>query len=89
MAYIQVIRPREARGELHDAYAEGTREIGGDRGVAMSMAMWNIMQVFSLRPTYVRAITRGFVRSMWGGSLGRLTKEAIAVAVSKANRCHY
>ena len=89
MAYIRVIGPREAGGALRKAYEEIGCDLAGVRFAPNSLAVWNIMRLFSLRPTYLRAVSRGFVLTMWGGDLRREAKEAIAVAVSATNDCHY
>jgi hypothetical protein len=49
----------------------------------------NIMRVFSLRPAFLRAFERAFLLTMWEGVLRRQGKEALGVAVSRTNHCHY
>jgi alkylhydroperoxidase family enzyme len=89
MAYIRVIGPRKASGELREVYDEIGSDLAGGRFAPNALAVWNIMRLFSLRPAYLRAVSRGFVLMMWSGNLRRETKEAIAVAVSATNDCQY
>jgi alkylhydroperoxidase family enzyme len=89
MAFIRTISPRVATGELREAYLQIRRDMVGQRPVLLGMAVWNIMRVFSLRPAFLRAFERAFQFTMWGGVLDRKMKEAIGVAVSRTNQCHY
>jgi hypothetical protein len=78
MAYIETIPPRAAKGELRDAYLQIRRDMVGRRPVFLGMAVWNIMQVFSLRPAFLMAFERAFLFTMWGGVLRREAKERSA-----------
>jgi len=89
MAYIRTISPWQARGELRRVYQEIRRDMVGSRPFPLALTAWNIMRVFSLRPTLLRAFERCFLLTMWGGRLRRQAKEALGVTVSQANRCEY
>jgi alkylhydroperoxidase family enzyme len=89
MAYIRQIGRREAGDALRAIYDEIGSDLVGKRFARNEVAVWNIMRLFSLRPAYLRAVSRGFVLMMWSGNLRRKAKEAIAVAVSATNNCHY
>src|SRR5262249_11286702 len=89
MAYIDTIGPLQAQGELRVAYREFRHDIVGRLPVPSSLAVWNIVRVFSFRPALLRAFGRCFVLTMWGGTLARSAKEAIGVTVARANSCHY
>jgi len=89
MAYIDAIDPLRARGELRRAYRDLRHEIVGWLPVPSSLAVWNIVRVFSLRPALLRAFGRCFILTMWGGTLARSAKEAIGVTVARANSCRY
>jgi hypothetical protein len=89
MAFIRTIPPRVAKRELREAYLQIRRDMVGRRPLFLGMAVWNIMRVFSLRPAFLMAFERAFQFTMWGGVLRRTKKEAIGVAVSRTNQCHY
>jgi hypothetical protein len=89
MAYIQTIPPWRARGELRNVYRQVHQDLLGRFPIPLSMTPVNILHAFSLRPTFLRAFERWFIRTMWGGELRRQAKEAIAVAVAQAQRCPY
>jgi alkylhydroperoxidase family enzyme len=89
MPYIRMIPPREARGGLRRVYEEIRRDMVGRRPVPLGSAVVNVMRAFSLRPAFLRAFEQAFLHTMWGGVLRRQAKEAIGVAVSRTNRCHY
>lgn len=81
MAWIKVIPPSEAAGELAEQYARM-------RGPAGNVA--NILTVHSLNPPALRAHYDLYRTIMFGRSgLSRAQREMIAVVVSKANHCHY
>jgi hypothetical protein len=89
VAHIRVIHPGDARGELKEVYEEIRRDMVGRRPVPLASSVWNIMRVFSLRPAFLRAFERAFLLTMWEGVLRRQGKEALGVAVSRTNHCHY
>jgi len=84
MARIQVIPPSRAGGRLHEAYAA----VAVPQQRSLPLPTPNIMQVFSLRPDYLEAVGK-YWHTLWSGTLSRVNKEMIAVAVSKATQCHY
>jgi alkylhydroperoxidase family enzyme len=89
VAHIEMIHPRQARGELREVYEQIRRDMVGRWPVPLASSVWNIMRAFSLRPALLRAFESAFLRTMWGGTLRRSAKEALGVAVSGANNCHY
>lgn len=89
MPFIKTISVREANDELRAIYRMIHSDMVGSVPIPVEWAVWNIMQVFSLRPRFLWAFARGFRHFMWDGELSRLAKEAIAVSVAKTNACHY
>jgi alkylhydroperoxidase family enzyme len=64
-----------------DYYAEVERRRG---------TVGNVLKVHGIEPEVGRAHLELYVTIMFGpSSVTRLEREAIAVAVSTANRCHY
>ena len=82
MAYVQIVPPSRASGELADAY----RYMGEVGGVAM---IANIVRLFSLRPASMRRMICTWELSNWVGSEPRTTREMVGAAVSRLNDCHY
>ena len=82
MAFVAVVPPSEATGELADAYRY-MREVGGIRMIG------NIVRMFSLRPGSMRRMIRTWELSNWVGSEPRSMREMVAAAVSRLNDCHY
>lgn len=81
MAWIQVIPPTEASGELAEYY-ERMREPDG--------SVDNILTIHSLNPASLRAHFDLYKVSMYAPSeLSRAQREMIAIVVSSVNRCHY
>ncbi len=81
MAYIRVIEPEDATGELREEY----ERLLGSRGKLAA-----IHKVHSLSPKALRAHMELYLTVMFGRSeLPRPTREAIAVVVSRANGCGY
>ena len=81
MAWIRVIGPAEAQGELAEQYA---RLRDGDGSVD------NILTVHSLNPASLLAHYDLYKVLMFGPSeLSRAQREMVAVVVSATNRCHY
>lgn len=85
-AYIKTIGPRNlgASTTLKETYAY----VRGLLPVAGWFARLNILRVLSLRPVYLRECAEQWA-TMWHGSLPRAFKEALGIAVSTVNRCHY
>ena len=89
MAFIKTISVRAASDELRVVYGMIRSDMVGPLPLPLEWTAWNVMQVFSLRPQFLRAFERGFRHFMWDGELGRLAKEAIGVSVAQTNACHY
>jgi hypothetical protein len=82
MAYVRVLSPSQATGELADVYRY-MREVGGVGMIA------NIVRLFSLRPGSMRRMIRTWELSNWVGTEPRTTREMVGAAVSRLNDCHY
>ena len=81
MAWIRVIPPGEASGEL-EGYYNRMREADG--------SVDDILTIHSLNPASLRAHFDLYKVCMYGPSeLSRAQREMIAVVVSTVNRCHY
>jgi len=80
-AWINTFDESQADGALREAYAE----VNVSRG-----RVANILKVHSLQPRVLTAHLKLYRELMFGPSkLSRAEREAIAVAVSAANHCHY
>jgi uncharacterized peroxidase-related enzyme len=82
MAWIRTIAPGEASGLLKRLYAEATARAG---------KVFNVLRLQSLRPEVLAAGVRLYEELMISprSPLSRAQREMIAVAVSRANGCHY
>jgi len=81
MAWIRVVPPTEAIGELADAY-KAIQDAAGN--------VANILTIESLNPAALRAHYNLYRTLMFGPSeLSRAQREMAAVVVSTVNRCHY
>ena len=81
MAFLRLIEPSEAVGELKREY---------DAAVARAGKVFNIVKAMSLRPRVLRASMQLYREIMFGASgLSRAERELLAVVVSCANDCHY
>jgi alkylhydroperoxidase family enzyme len=81
MAWIRVIAPEEASGDLAADYRR-MREPDG--------TVDHILTIHSLNPASLRAHFQLYQVAMYGPSaLSRAQREMVAVVVSAANRCHY
>jgi hypothetical protein len=89
MAFIKTIPVRQANAELRSIYGMIRSDMVGSLPFPVEWTAWNVMQVFSLRPYFLRAFERGFRHIMWDGELTRLAKEAIGVSVAQTNACRY
>jgi len=81
MSFIRTVPPEEAEAELATAYAAvDTRRA----------PVANILRVHSLNPRAMTTHLELYRSIMFAPSpLSRVEREAIAVAVSAANECHY
>ena len=82
MAYIAVIPPGRADGELAAVYRYLGEVVG--RGLAA-----RIIQMCSLRAGSMRRMVRTWEVVMWGGSEPRAWRVLTAAMVSRLNDCHY
>lgn len=81
MAYIHIVPPESAVGELRIEYQQAIGRVG---------KVWNILKVMSPNPSVLRASITLYERVMHGPSpLSRAQREMLAVVVSQANDCHY
>ena len=81
MAWIKVIEPEEATGELRAEYEKAVRRAG---------KVFNILKVQSLNPPALQASIDLYLATMQGRSgLSRAEREMLATVVSSVNRCFY
>jgi uncharacterized peroxidase-related enzyme len=81
MAWIKIIEPEEATGELKQEYDQALRRAG---------KVFNILKVQSLNDRTLRASMELYLATMYGPSgLSRAEREMLATVVSWANRCFY
>lgn len=81
MAWIKMIEPTEARGELRAEY---------DRAVGRAGKVFNILKVQSLNAPVLRSSMEMYLATMYGPSgLPRAERELLATVVSWINRCFY
>jgi uncharacterized peroxidase-related enzyme len=81
MAWIKIIEPEEASGELKKEYDAALRRAG---------KVFNILKVQSLNPGTLRASMQMYLATMFGPSgLTRAEREMLATVVSWANHCFY
>ncbi len=81
MAYIKVIHPEEAEGELHNIYQNLIKKRG---------KLAEVHKIQSLNPKSIVNHMDLYITIMFGKSpLKRYQREMIAVVVSSANQCSY
>ena len=82
MAWIRTIAPGEATGLLKRLY---------DQALARAGKVFNVLRLQSLRPEVLKAGVALYTEVMISprSPLSRAQREMIAVAVSRANGCHY
>ena len=82
MAWIRTIAPEEATGLLQQIY---------DDAIARAGKVFNVLRIQSLRPEVLEAGINLYQALMLSpeSPLSRAQREMIAVAVSRANDCHY
>lgn len=82
MAWIRTIAPGEATGLLSRLYGEAFARAG---------KVFNVLRVQSLRPEVLEIGVKLYEELMFSprSPLSRAQREMIAVAVSRANQCHY
>jgi len=81
MAWIKVIQPDEATGELKEEYDEAIRRAG---------YIANILRVQSLNPASLHRSIAMYKSIMFDpSSLSRAERELLATVVSQINHCFY
>ncbi len=81
VAYLPLIPPEDATGELEAVYDQAKRRAG---------RVYNILKVMSRGPHALRASMDLYLAIMHGPSaLSRAQREMLAVVVSAVNQCHY
>jgi uncharacterized peroxidase-related enzyme len=81
MAWIKVVEPPEATGELKQEYDAAQERAG---------KVFNILKVQSLNPAALQASMQMYRTTMFGPSgLSRAEREMLATVVSWANHCFY
>ncbi len=81
MAWIKMVKPEEATGDLKIEYEKAVRRAG---------IVFNILKIQSLNPAALRASMELYLATMYGPSgLSRAEREMLATVVSWANRCFY
>ncbi len=81
MAWIKVVEPPEAAGELKQEY---------DAALERAGKVFNILKVQSLNPAALAASMQMYRTTMFGPSgLSRAEREMLATVVSWANHCFY
>ena len=82
MAWIRTIAPGEATGLLRRLY---------DEALARAGKVFNVLSIQSLRPEVLEIGVKLYEELMFSpkSPLSRAQREMIAVAVSRANQCHY
>ena len=81
MAFIGIIEPEQAEGNLKEVYNQGERRAG---------RVYNILKIMSRSPRALEASMKLYTTTMFGPSeLSRTQREMLAVVMSAANHCHY
>jgi alkylhydroperoxidase family enzyme len=82
MAWIRTVPPGEATGLLRRLY---------DEAIARAGKVFNVLGIQSLRPEVLEIGVKLYEELMFSprSPLSRAQREMIAVAVSRANQCHY
>ncbi len=81
MAWIKIVEPEEAAGELKAESEQAVKRAG---------KVFNILKVQSLNHVALRASMQMYLATMYGPSgLSRAEREMLATVVSWANHCFY
>ena len=83
MAFINIVSPSRATGEVAEVYRYMSEVSGGVAQVA------NIVRMFSPRAGSMRRMIRTWELVMWCGDEPREQREFVAAMVSRHNDCHY
>jgi len=81
MAWINMVEPEQAAGELKAEYKQAVKRSG---------KVFNILKVQSLNPLVLHQSMQMYLATMYGPSgLSRVEREMLATVVSWANQCFY
>jgi len=81
MAYIEIVEPADAAGELKNEY---------DAAIKRAGKVFNILKVQSLNPRSLHASMQLYKAAMHAPSgLSRAEREMMATVVSQTNDCFY
>ena len=81
MAWINMVEPEQAAGELKAEYKQAVKRSG---------KVFNILKVQSLNPPVLHQSMQMYLAAMYGPSgLSRVEREMLATVVSWANQCFY
>ena len=81
MAFIDIIEPDDATGDLKKIYDQAERRAG---------RVYNILKIMSRRPRMLNTSMDMYLAVMFGPSdLSRAQREMLAVVVSAKNHCYY
>ncbi len=81
MAWIKMIEPEEATGELKTEYDAAVRRAG---------KVFNILKLQSLNPRTLHSSMEMYLATMFGPcGLTRAEREMLATVVSSINQCFY
>ena len=82
MAWIHTVDESDASGIVKEEYIAAKERAG---------ELFNIVQLFSIRPNSMRAFVELYKVVMHdpNSPLSRAQREMIATVVSKVNKCHY
>ena len=81
MAWINMVEPEQAAGELKAEYKQAVKRSG---------KVFNILKVQSLNPPLLHQSMQMYLATMYGPSgLSRVEREMLATVVSWANQCFY
>ena len=84
MAFINIISPSRATGDVAEVYRYMGEVSGGGRAPVA-----NIVRMFSQRAGSMRRMIRTWELVMWCGDEPRDQREFVAAMVSRHNECHY
>ena len=81
MAWIRLVRPEDAQGDLRVSYEAALKRAG---------RVFHIVRAMSLAPKVLDASMGMYQAIMFAkGGLTRQQRELLAVVVSSTNSCHY
>jgi len=92
MTWVRTVNEQEAEGKVKEIYAAFKEQVGFVPNIMRLQVGFvpNIMRLFSIKPRSLEATANMFKAFMYGPSLlSRAQREAIALATSVINQCHY